>query len=61
MDEFNKDINSSEVKNRILRDKNSGLKLGVNATPTFFLNGKKIQNPRGYEAFKSLIDNTLNQ
>ncbi len=61
MDEFNKDVNSNETKNRILRDKNSGLKLGVNGTPTFFLNGKKIQNPRGYEAFKFLIDNALNQ
>lgn len=61
MDQFNKDVNSNETKSRILRDKNLGIELGIDRTPTFFLGGKKIENPRGYEAFKFLIDNALNQ
>jgi len=61
MEQFAQDTNSSEVKNRVARDRDSGNKLGVNATPTFFLNGKKLENPRGYEAFKALLDDALKQ
>ncbi len=56
MTKFKTDVASEEVKNRIERDKNSGEKLGIQGTPTFFLNGEKIQNPRGYEDFKILIE-----
>ncbi len=61
MEQFKTDVNSREVKDRVMRDKNAGIGIGVNATPTFFLNGKKIQNPRGYEAFKSLLDAAIEQ
>lgn len=61
MEQFKRDRDSKEVKSRVIRDRNFGNRLGINGTPTFFLNGKKIQNPRGYEAFKSLIDNALKQ
>ncbi len=59
MEKFKKDVDSKEVKKRVERDRDLGIELGVNATPTFFLNGKKIKNPRGYEAFKFLIDEEL--
>ena len=59
VEQFRQDIESSEVRDRVIKDRNSGNRLGVNSTPTFFLNGEKIQNPRGYEAFKSLLDNAL--
>jgi len=61
IEQLKKDVNSKEVKNRVIKDKNSGNRLGVSSTPTFFFNGKKIQNPRGYEAFKLLFDNALLQ
>lgn len=57
---FQQDVASQEVKNRIERDKNTGTKLGIQGTPTFFLNGKKIENPRGYEEFKKILDGALN-
>jgi protein-disulfide isomerase len=47
---FNKDI-----KNKVENDYQSGLDLKVNATPTFFLNDAKMENPRSYEEFKSII------
>ena len=56
MEKFKIDIASEEVKDRIERDKSSGTKLDIQGTPTFFLNGEKIQNPRGYEDFKTLIE-----
>jgi protein-disulfide isomerase len=31
----------------------------IQGTPTFFLNGKKIENPKGYESFKLLIDEAI--
>ncbi len=61
MERFRQDVGSQEVKDRVLRDRDSGNQLGVNGTPSFFLNGKKIQNPQGYEAFKALLDNALAQ
>lgn len=56
MDKFKKDVVSKEVKDRVERDKNSGTRLGVSGTPTFFLNGDKIPNPKTPEDFKTFIN-----
>lgn len=56
MDQFKKDVASKEVKDRVERDNNSGTKLGVSGTPTFFLNGDKIPNPKSPDDFKSFIN-----
>ena len=53
---YKKDVDSAEVKTRVQRDRDEGEKLGISGTPTFFINGKAITNPNGYEAFKALID-----
>ncbi len=55
VEQFKKDVTSQEVKDRVNRDKDSGTKLGVNGTPTFFLNGEQLQNPKSPEDFKTLI------
>jgi protein-disulfide isomerase/predicted heme/steroid binding protein len=55
MDQFKKDVVSQEVKDRVNRDKNSGTSLGVSGTPSFYLNGEKIPNPKGPDDFKSFI------
>ncbi len=46
---------NSEIKNKVESDYQSGLELNVNSTPSFFLNGVKMQNPRSYEEFRSII------
>lgn len=56
LDQFKKDVASKEVRDRVERDKNSGIKLGVSGTPTFFLNGEKIPNPKSPEDFKTFIN-----
>lgn len=58
LNSFADQMDSSEIKNKVDADSQSGLKAGVNATPTFILNGKRIQ-PRGYDEFKQLIEQEL--
>lgn len=41
--------------NGILASRLEGQNSGVNSTPTFFLNGKKIEEPLSYEVLKNLI------
>ena len=57
--QFENDLESEEIKKSIDDDYKNGVKLGINATPTFFLNGKKITNPRSYEEFKEIVSEEL--
>jgi len=52
---FSADLNSSTIEKKILAEYQEGAKLGVNGTPSFFINGKKIENPQSPEAFNELI------
>ena len=58
---FQTDVASGDIKAKIENDYKSGIKAGVNSTPSFFLNGKKITNPRNYDEFKNAIEQTLGQ
>lgn len=59
VDKYKGDYESEEVKAKIEADILSGRQLAVSATPTFFLNGRRIQNPRGYDAFKSTLEDEI--
>lgn len=59
MTKFHADESSSVVKNRIERDIDYGNSLGINATPTFYLNGVKLDNPSSYNAFKALVQSAI--
>lgn len=54
IERFSQDRGLSEIKDKVETDLQGGLKINVNATPTFFLNGKKIQ-PRNYDEFVNFI------
>ena len=54
VDRFKKDSDSTEVKNRISEDLREAEQMGVNSTPTFFLNGQKV-DVNSYEEFKKLL------
>jgi len=58
---FQTDIASDEIKAKIENDYKSGVKAGVNSTPSFFLNGKKMDNPRNYDEFKNAIEQAFGQ
>ncbi len=61
IDKFQTDMNSSDTQKYVKDSENKALNEGINQTPTFFINGKMIQNPNGYDDFKKLIDAALNQ
>ncbi len=56
---FEKDYNSSELQDKIDAAVVEGNRIGISYTPTFFLNGVRIDNPAGYDAFKAVIDQEL--
>jgi len=56
---FDKDINISQVTDKIKSDVDGGNAAGVAQTPTFYVNLKQIQNPSSYEQFKTIIDQAL--
>ena len=43
VEQFEKDITSDKFKNEVEEDMKAGTKLGVNSTPTFFLNGRRLE------------------
>lgn len=61
IERFKSDLDSKEVKGKVNNDYQSGIKARVNSTPTFFLNGNKLDNPRNYEEFKDLIQKVISQ
>jgi protein-disulfide isomerase len=57
MDNYRLDVASAETNAVINADIEEGKKAGANGTPTFVLNGKRLEeNPRGVEDFSKLID-----
>ncbi len=54
METFNNDLESNKYDDRIQTDKSDGLQLGVNSTPTIFINGQRIYEPT-YENLKEAI------
>lgn len=55
MEQFEEDFASAEVAEQVENDLNSGKDNGVTSTPTFFLNGEKIENSRDYSALLQLL------
>jgi protein-disulfide isomerase len=58
---FSADLNSSAVEEKIFAEYKEGIKLGIQGTPTFFLNGKMIENPQSADAFNALIKEASQQ
>jgi protein-disulfide isomerase len=58
--QYNTDLASAETKAIINADLAEVKKLGGDGTPTFALNGEKIDNPQNtVEAFTKLLDDAL--
>ncbi len=50
VNKFTTDLDSSELRQRVLADQSDGNKAGVNATPTFFVNGVKYVGISGVDS-----------
>ncbi|KGN41002.1 DSBA oxidoreductase [Knoellia aerolata DSM 18566] len=56
---YDKAVADKATLERVERDRQDGLDLGVQGTPTFFLNGKKLE-PTSTQDFRDKIDAALN-
>lgn len=56
VEKFRQDMADSSIDDKINQDRQTGNDLEITGTPTFFLNGKKLDNPRSIEEFKSLVE-----
>lgn len=59
MDKFKADYESQASADRINRDVASAKQFSITGTPTFILNGEKIENPGTVEAFSKLLDEAI--
>ena len=60
IEKYRADIKSDTVKSKVNADLQSGRSVKVNSTPTFFLDGKKVQIV-SLEQFKKLLEDTAKQ
>lgn len=58
MDKFNTDYKAEINKDKIMSDQSDGNVLGVNSTPTFFINGTKY-SVTSVDQFKQILDSEL--
>jgi len=62
MDQYRSDVISAEVGGAIDADIKEGQNLGANSTPTFVINGQKVEeNPRSFTEFKDLINSKIEE
>jgi protein-disulfide isomerase len=54
-EQFSADLEDGALAEAIEEDVRSGLAAGVNATPTFYLNGEKMEGFSNYDEFKNRI------
>ncbi len=54
-DQFNTDMKSKEIQDKVQDEFLLGTQVGVQGTPTFFLNGKKLTTPGTIEEFKQML------
>jgi protein-disulfide isomerase len=59
LDKFKVDYASEEVANRINRDVSSASIFDIQGTPTFVLNGKKIENPVDKAGYENLLKDAI--
>ena len=55
---FDAALDSRKFREQVTRDLDEGNRLGVNATPTFFVNGRRVSEI-SYQALKAAIDAAL--
>lgn len=61
IEKFKQDLNSPAVKEAVNQDITTGNQAQVRGTPSFYLQGKKINNPPSYDQFRELILQEINK
>ncbi len=52
-------LDGKKAMDAVKADESEGSALGVNSTPTFFVNGRRLSGAQTYDSFKQLIDQEL--
>ena len=56
IDQFKNDLNAAETQKIVMEQRQEGRNAGVNATPTFFIEGDKVDPlPRNFQEFDELV------
>lgn len=57
MNRFETDVESDEIRQRVQSQRAEGERRQVRSTPTFFLNGQRLQqNPQSYDQFRAIVE-----
>jgi protein-disulfide isomerase len=59
INKFKTDSSSKEVKDKVQADYQDGITIGVNSTPSFYLQGIKLDSPRSVDEFKSVVKSAI--
>src|SRR3989344_203101 len=59
IEKFKEDQKDPAIPKLIEDDRNEGITNGVNATPSFFIDGEKFENPQDIKGFQKAIDAKL--
>ncbi len=61
LEQFKDSTGTNKFSDKITRDKNEGISIGVDATPTFYINGVKKVGVIPYDEWKKMIDAELSK
>ncbi len=56
---FESGLDDAALRERVLNERSEGSKLGVQGTPTFFINGEKFSGAPSYDNLKAAIEQEL--
>jgi protein-disulfide isomerase len=56
---FDAELNSGKFAEQVKRDLNDGNRLGIESTPTVFINGRKFTGEKTHDSLKTAIDSLL--
>jgi protein-disulfide isomerase len=59
MAKFESGLDDAALRERVLNERSEGSKLGVQGTPTFFINGEKFSGAPSYDNLKAAIEQEL--
>lgn len=59
VEQFKKDMEDPALRKTVEEQREEGLNNGVSGTPTFFLEGERIENPSSLDELKGLVDQKL--
>ncbi|PIR41380.1 MAG: hypothetical protein COV31_01640 [Candidatus Yanofskybacteria bacterium CG10_big_fil_rev_8_21_14_0_10_46_23] len=60
LSDFVECVSSQKYKEEVAKDVADGLRVGAGATPTIFINGRRVVGAQPFETFKAIIDSELN-